>query len=964
MAVEFRILGEIEARADGRILDLGHTRQRCVLVGLLVDVNRVVQTDQLIDRVWADEPPHRARNALAAYISRLRQILPPDVPIVREGGGYVLRADPQSVDLHRFRRLVSTARAGSDSSVAARLFDEAIELWNGAPLPTLDTPWINEVRTSIEAEHLSALLDRNDAALDAGRHAPLLVGLASLHSAHPLDERVAGQLMLAQYRCGRQADAIEVYLSIRTRLVDQLGVDPGPALRAVYGRILDGDPGREKSREPMTSPPTAAVSATASGVSRRVTRLVGRGDDVARVLTSLADGPLTTLTGVGGVGKTRLALEVADRAASRFADGAVVCELAPLSDGSGVAQAVVASLRVTLRHASLEQSVIDEIHARSLLFVVDNCEHVLADIAAFVDLIVRHCPGVTVLATSREPLGVEGERVLPVPPLSESDAAELFSVRAKASRPSFDPALEPVGAVAEICRRLDGVPLAIELAAARMRAMSSLDVARRLDRLRLLSGGTRGAHPRQQSVTATIDWSYQLLDDAEKRLFTALSVFAGGFDLEAAHAICADESATEDDTLDLLTGLVDKSMVVVKGADTGATRYGVLETLRAYGRDRLRDNGMDCRIASRHTRYFVELIERAAAGSRGPDEPYWVQRMAPSAGTTYTAPDFDNLRVAFDCAIGDHDDDLVLRLVTSLAELVHVRVGYHSFDWVQRAVDFADPDHPLFPAAIGTAARGTLILGDIPRALAMVERALGRSPEPDAPGLVYPGDILADVARYRGDVRTALAHYETERTKPRADEPQQLVWILYNVTLCHQSSGVPEIALPAGREAVEVADRTGNPSLRAMARTALGRSLALCDPASALMGFGEAHELAAAVENNWFTGMARMESAAIHALSDDPASAAPMFIEVLDHWGRAGPNPILQQWETMIYIAPLLERLGAADEALRLRHAIAAAGWQAPTNAAAAPRLSGAGVLGDGGLDVVESARTALARFT
>src|SRR6185312_3817243 len=287
--------------------------------------------------------------------------------------------------------------------------------------------------------------------------------------------------------------------------------------------------------------------------------------------------PVVTLTGVGGVGKTRLALEVASRLEGRFDDGAVLCELASVDDGSAVGHAVAAALRLQQQHGlGIEDTVIDFLRTHRMLLIVDNCEHVLPAAARLVDQIARHCPGVVVLSTSREALGVEGERIVPVAPLPDDDATALFAERAKAGRPDFDLDHEPVGAVAEICRRLDGLPLAIELAAARMRAMSSLDVARRLDGLRLLSGGTRDAPRRQQSLAATIDWSYHLLTDREQALFVGLSVFAGGFDLEAAHGVCGVGDNTEDDTLDLLIGLLDKSMVKMR-AGTARSRYFLLE---------------------------------------------------------------------------------------------------------------------------------------------------------------------------------------------------------------------------------------------------------------------------------------------------------------------------------------------------------------------------------------------------
>ena len=294
---------------------------------------------------------------------------------------------------------------------------------------------------------------------------------------------------------------------------------------------------------------------------------------------------------------------------------------------TAVSHAVAAALRLQQQQGlGIEASVIEYLRTRELLLVVDNCEHVLDAAAKLVDQIVRHCPKVVMLATSREALGVAGEQILPISPLPVEDATQLFADRAKAGRPDFDLDNEPVGAVAEICRRLDGLPLAIELAAARMRAMSSLDVARRLDRLRLLSGGARDALPRQQSLAATIDWSYQLLTEAEQALFMRLSVFAGGFDLDAAHGVCGADGDIEDDTLELLTGLVDKSMVTLRSG-TDMARYGVLETLRAYGRDRLRENGIDgdCTLHgmrsttrnSPNARPSVCTVQTSARGSNG-----------------------------------------------------------------------------------------------------------------------------------------------------------------------------------------------------------------------------------------------------------------------------------------------------------------------------------------------------------
>jgi predicted ATPase/DNA-binding SARP family transcriptional activator len=950
VTVEFRLLGHVEAFLDGRRLDIGHARQRCVLGALLVDVNEPVPTDQLIDRVWADDLPHRARNALAAYISRLRQIFDgAGVQIVRERGSYLLKADALSVDIHRFRHIASQARATADPVDAAALFDSALDLWRGEPFATLDTPWINEVRNALEAERVSITLDRNDAALRAGRHADLLGELVLATQAHPLDERLAGQLMLAQFRSGRQAEALETYRLMRERLVEELGVDPSPTLRDVHQRILEGDKEAPRATAPQPKPDREAVSA----LPRRATSFIGRTQELSRLADALHQGPLLTLTGVGGVGKTRLALEVAGRERARFRDGAWLCELAPLDDGAAVGHAIAAALRLQQRQGlDIESTVIEYLATRELLLIVDNCEHVLDTTARLVDRIVQHCPQVTVLATSREALGIEGEQIFAVPPLAVEEATELFADRARAGRPDFDLEREPVGAVAEICRQLDGLPLAIELAAARMRVMSSLDVARRLDTLRLLSGGSRSALPRQRSVTATIDWSYRLLAEPERSLFARLSVFAGGFDLDAAHGVCGEDGADQHDTLDLLTGLIDKSMVAVRSAG-GRMRYGVLETLRAYGRERLSDNGVDDEYARRHTAYFTELGQRAAAGMHGPDEQAWVERML---------PDYDNLRTAFEHAMTAGDIDVALQLITSLSEFVHLRIGFEASGWAERALEVVDPQHPLFAAVAGFAARGAWNRGDQTKARELAGLANGRVPQRGNGRVAYPGDVLADVALYEGDSAAALAHYEAEMARARRDDdPIRLVWTLFYVAICQAALRTPEAGLDAAQEAVQVADVTANPTARSMGRYALGLVLKKSDPDRALALFDEAAELAASVQNFWWHGIALMEAASTRGVHGDPARAAGDFIAVLDHWDRVGDWS--QQWLNLRYVTRFLNRVGAEDDAAVLHRALVLAGKQSPLSAEQSAALGDMPGHALSGADLVLRARSALSRY-
>ena len=421
-------------------------------------------------------------------------------------------------------------------------------------------------------------------------------------------------------------------------------------------------------------------------------------------------------------------------------------------------------------------------------------------------------------------------------------------------------------------------------------------------------------------------------------MFIRLSVFAGGFNLDAAHGACGEDGATEDDTLELLSGLIDKSMVTV-GSGSDRSRYGVLETLRAYGRERLREKGIDDRYATRHAVYYTGLAERAAAGMHGADERAWVERML---------PDYDNLRAAFERAIAVRDIDLALRLVTSLPELVHLRVGYESAGWAERTVELADPGHPLFPAAVGFAARGAWNRGEHARARSLAALANGRTPGRGTGRVAYPADVLADVALYEGDPHAALVHYDGEVLRARRDaDPIRLVWTLFYVAVCHAALRNPEAGLPAAEESLQVAETTANPTARSMARYALGLVLKKSDPERALVLFDEAAELAASVQNFWWYGIALMEAAATRAVHGDSVIAARMFIEVLDHWDRVGDWT--QQWLNLRYVTRLLVRLGADDDAAALHHALVNAGKPSPLSAAQLAVLTDP--LGKGGVD-------------
>ena len=876
--------------------------------------------------------------ALRSYVSRLRAALGSAARLEYRPPGYRLLLDGATLDAAEFESLVRSARAAADAGdflSAARDLEDALGLWHGDALAEFtDEEFARPTAARLEELRRTAEEDRLVALLEQGAADAVVADLEAIIRRHPERERATTALMRALYATGRQADALAAYQNLRRRLDDELGVEPTAEAQELYRRILLQDPALRTRRLPGNLP-------------RRVSAFVGRTADVAALRRTLQAGPLVTLTGVGGTGKSRLALEVAAQERDRFSDGTWWCELATLPDSGPVGHAIAESLGVQQRTGlTIERTVVEYLRPRSALLVVDNCEHVLAAAAALVAEIVQTCPGVAVLATSRQPLGVDGEQAWPVPPLPAADATELFVLRARAVAPDFRVDDAEADAVSAICARLDGLPLAIELAAARMRVMTPGEVARRLDDTPLVGGG-RGGVARHQSLAAAIDWSYRLLSGVERELFRRMSVFAGGADLAAVRRVAAPDSS-DDAVLERLVGLVDRSLVV---AATGGThsRYGVLETLRAYGRAAVRAESDARDLADRHARYYVELAERAAAGLQGPDERSWVEQ---------AVPDFGNLRAAYLHATDDEDTDLALRLVAAVPELVHLRIGYEASEWAETLLDDADPDHPSYVAAVGFAARGAWNRGDFRRARTIAQRAAGVRPPIAMARIAYPGDVLADVTLPEGDPEFTLRHYAAEADLAReTGNAVRLTWCLHCYAVCQTICRAPERGLAAAQESVDVAARTANPSAMAMGRYALGLVLKKSRPDDALSQLDEAVEIAGSVRNTWWQGVAMMEAAATRAMHGDPRHAASAFVGVLDHWEKVGDRT--QQWQNLRYVARLLRRLGADDDAAALADALAAAGEQ--RSIVSRQRRAWPGPR-DGQTDAVLRARAALQR--
>ena len=568
-----------------------------------------VPADRLLDQVWAGEE-FPDRNRLQVHVSRLRQVLGSDC-ISTRAGGYALETPAGVLDADRFEELAAQGRAAlrrEDGPAAARLLRQALGMWRGEPLAEFaDSEFAAAVITRLREARLAAIEDRVEADLMLGGHGELTGELEALAQAHPLRERLWGQLMVALYRSGRQGDALGAYQRARAVLSGELGVDPGPELRRLEAAVLAQDP----ALDAPTAPPAAEGGNRQDNLPAAPNALIGRGAELAAVASRLQASRIVTVVGVGGSGKTRLAVEVARSVADGYRDGVWLVELAPVSDDAAVAGAAAAALGVTPEHggSGMLERLGEFFSRRQVLLVLDNCEHVIAGAAGLADHLLARCPQLQILATSRESLAVAGESLWPLPPLATVEASELFAARARAIAPEFQPDEQTMATVAEICARLDGLPLAIELAAARIRAFAPGDVLGRLDdRFALLTSGYRTAPPRHQTLRAVIDWSYELLFDDERRVFERMSVFAAPCPLTAAQQVCADDTIAEADVADLLARLVDKSLVAATPASRGI-RFSMLQTLAEYGHEQLAAAGAAAMVHARHAQWVVSMVD-------------------------------------------------------------------------------------------------------------------------------------------------------------------------------------------------------------------------------------------------------------------------------------------------------------------------------------------------------------------
>jgi predicted ATPase/DNA-binding SARP family transcriptional activator len=663
--VEFRILGSLEMVAGGQSLDLGTPRQRTLLGLLLLRADEVVSCDRLVEDLWDGDPPSTARHTLQGYAHRLRRALGPDAwRLVTRPPGYQLKVSAGELDSQRFQDLAGQGRRAlvrGEPRAAAELLAAALGLWRGPLLADLaQVPALEPERTRLEALRLTALEDRIEADLALGGHTALVGELEGLLAEHPFRERLWGQLMLALYRSGRQADALQAFHRARQVLDEELGIEPSRWLCRLQEQILLQDAVLE-APEPLPPPrPQHNLPAQRS-------TFVGRRRELAELQGLLRTRRLVCVTGPPGSGKTRLAVQVAACLLEESPHGAFFASLAEITDPELVRSAVATALGIPeLPERPAAQALNDHLRSRRLLLVLDNFEHLLPAAMVVADLLDT-ASGLTVLATSRAPLRLSGEQEYPLAPLplpvpdelatdpARNDALALFADRAATVDPRFVLGVDNAPVAAEVVARLDGLPLAIELAAARLRLFPLQELARRLSpAVPLLTGGPVDQTARQRTLRDAIAWSDRLLDPADQALLRRLGVFRGGVTLEAAEAVAQGPPVT--DVAAGIATLVEASLLG-RPVEPDEARFSMLETIREYALEQLRAGGEDDEIGGRHASFYAGLLERAEPELTGADQASWLERLE---------AEHVNLRAALRWARQTGDTDLALSMAARM----------------------------------------------------------------------------------------------------------------------------------------------------------------------------------------------------------------------------------------------------------------------------------------------------------
>ena len=825
--VEYHDLGPLLLETDGVVSDVGGRRLESVLARLLADVGVVVSVDALVDAVWGPDAPGRATQSLESLVWRLRKVLEPgrvarqEATLVRRvPTGYFLAAAEHLVDSHRLRAAatkVPELLAAGDARHALAVADDGLANWRGRPFDGVpEAAWMTAVRAQLNELRMTLQEQRAQALLDVGQPERAVSDIVALLREEPFRERLWTQQMLGLYRCGRQSEALATFTQARRILLDELGIEPGPELRAMRDRILQQD-GRLDSRHGA-----AETAAANPRLPSRRAEIVGRAADLDRVQTVLNPPTLVTLTGPGGVGKTRLAIELAWLAQAAFPGGVWFVPLAEITDPTLVWPAVAVTLGLVPRHGTpVHDLVTQHLATRCRLLILDNCEQVVAEAADVADRILETCPAVVLVATSREPLEVTGENVVPIGPLAlprstpgapdDSPAVALFLRRLGGLRPDIDLTGESVQVITRICAAVGGLPLGIELAAARARTFELHEIADALERDPSTLGRTSGGPDRHSSLRATVEWSYRLARPAEQVLHRRLSVLNGPFTLEAAAGLCRRAPLQPEHAMELVAGLAHRSLLTPTGPRRrgGPSRFTQLVPIRAHGRAARPDHPVETFDAVGRT-LDAWTIEHVLGGpSLGePGQPAWYDWLDDNDAA---------VRACLESCLARHPRHDGLRLVDALIVYWHDRDGLiEGTRWAHRALGIPDLD-PYEQAWASCLYGCAAALGDEPElARTHLTSALPLIVHPPSGRRASAARLLVRVAAsaWTADLHTLALDAATAAAR-LGDEPHVLLPAEAMIAAAHLLAGDRTRAL-AGATAVLDANRDADNQFAAM----------------------------------------------------------------------------------------------------------------------------------------------------
>jgi predicted ATPase/DNA-binding SARP family transcriptional activator len=912
------VLGPLLVQGPSGPVHIGSARQRRLLVALAAHAGRVVTTDALVELVWP-EPPADPAGALQTNVSRLRRVLPAGVRVETAPDGYRLLADPGVLDVAAFADGLAAAAAAETAARPDR-YTGVLALWRGRPFVDLDHPSVEPEAARLAELHTSATEQYAAALLAAGRVGEAVATAEALVLAHPLREGAVALLARGLVAAGRQGDALAALAGLRGRLAEQLGLDPSAQLRELEGQVL------RQELDVVVAVPPPSPAARDRLPRLPVSSFVGRDAELAAVAELLDRCRVVTLCGPGGVGKTRLALHVAAGVSDRYDDGVLLVELG--DGGPADVEAILAgALRLSDDGAGavargagaaragpgvLAERIVEVLAVRRQLIVIDNCEHVADEIAGLVEAITWGAPGVDLLLTSREPVRTDAEQLVPVTPLPPAAAAALLADRlGAAAAGTTEPGADDV--VPELCRRLDGLPLALELAAARAAALGLRGLLDALDAdetFEVLRGGRRTAAPRHRSLADVVAWSHGLLDDPQATLFERLSAFAGPVDRAAITAVCGG--------VETLPDLVDRSLVVRHPGTPD--RFGMLEILRAFGRARLARDPSVPALRARHAAWAVAVVEEIAAARRGVGEPTAVRRFDEHLADVRRAH-------SWLCMHGPVDQ--LLRLTVPIGELADVRGRIDLVRLVEDAVAAAGiprpgtrpaSAHPLAPRLAAVLATSGWQRGDLATAEDWGRHAVvlaDAAGEPLAARFGY--EALHNSASFRGDLHRSVDHARQARDLARA-AGDTVTEVLAQVDLVVVAGyvGSDTTALEAELLAIDAPA----PTSRAWVEYALGEVRAERGDADAAGHLAAAVAAAEEADSGFVAGVARHTLLTSAARGGDPAASLAGFGPLLDHWHGFGAWT--QLWIAVRALVGVLSRLGRHRDVAVLLGAMAA----------------------------------------